>query len=192
MARRLGVFGGAFSPVHIGHLLAARAAAEALRLDQVVFVPTGRSAFAKRLWPDARRLACLRAALKGHPGFCVDARELRRKGVSYTVDTLRALKAEQGEGTRLYFLLGADAALGLASWKEPEALAALATFCIMERPGLSSAERSALKHIGKRFAVAHLVIPQVEVSSSQIRSRLAHHQRIDWLVPEAVRKLLMK
>jgi nicotinate-nucleotide adenylyltransferase len=181
--QRIGLFGGAFNPVHLGHLLAARAAKEALRLDEVVFIPTGAPAFAKDMLPAKTRLRLLRRALQGEKGYSVDLREMERKGTSYTVDTLREMRAERGAKARLFFLLGADAALGLPKWKQAEKALRLAEFIVLQRPGLTRQEQSALRSICKSFNLNRLNIPQVEISSSAIRKDISLGKSIHWLVP---------
>jgi len=182
-SRRIGVFGGAFSPIHLGHLLAARAVKEALDLDEVRFLPTGHPAFPKTgLWPAAQRLRQLKAALKGEPGFVVDSRELRRKGTSYAVDTLEQLKAELGEGTQLFFLIGLDAALHLPKWKAPERLPSLARFCVMTRPGVEL-DQARWRSLKKRFSLKVVHIPEIDISSSEIRKRMAQGKSVRWMVP---------
>jgi nicotinate-nucleotide adenylyltransferase len=180
---RLGLFGGAFNPVHLGHLLAARAAKEALRLDEVVFIPTGAPAFAKDMLPVQLRLKLLRQALKGEKGYSIDTRELKRQGTSFTVDTLREMRAERGAKAHLFFLLGADAALGLPKWKEAEKALRLADFIVLQRPGLTRVEQSALRSICKSFGLNRLNIPQIEMSSSAIRKDISLGKSIHWFVP---------
>jgi len=180
---RLGLFGGAFNPVHLGHLLAARAAKEALRLDEVVFIPTGAPAFAKDMLSTSLRLRLLRQALKGEKGYSIDTREIKRKGTSYTVDTLREMRAERGAKARLFFLLGADAALGLPKWKQAEKALRLADFIVLQRPGLTKAEQSALKSICKEYCLNRLNIPQIDISSSAIRKDISLGKSVRWVVP---------
>jgi nicotinate-nucleotide adenylyltransferase len=179
--RRIGIFGGAFNPVHLGHLLAARAAKEALCLDEVVFIPTGNPAFGKDMLPASQRLRLLRRAVKGEQGYGIDTRELERKGTSYTVDTLAELRKERGAKAHLFFLLGADAALRLPKWKDAEKASRLACFIVLERPGLSKKQGKDLDNICKRFALKRLKIPMIDISSSSIRKDMALGKSVKWL-----------
>lgn len=184
---RVGVFGGSFDPVHVGHLIVAQAVLERLSLDQVRFVPAGRQPFKEGASGhgsgrpagasgDDRR-AMLAAVIAGDPRFVVDDRELRRPGPSYTVDTLRALHAED-PSAELFFLLGADAARHFGQWREPDAVAALATVVVMTRPGVTVPAHPLLRTV--------LDVPAVAVSASAIRARRRDGRSIRYLVPRAV------
>ena len=183
--KRIGIFGGSFNPVHHGHLLAARAAFERLKLDELVFVPCAQSAYGKKLWPAALRLKLLRAALRGAKGFAVSAMEIKRGGVSRSIDTLRAMQARAGKGTKFFLLMGADQALEFPRWKEALELSKLSKICVLERPG---SQKSGLIH--RKYSMQSVGIPKYEISSSEIRTRLKNKLPIDWLVPEAVAKAL--
>src|SRR4051812_20954921 len=116
---KTGILGGTFNPVHLGHLLAARQALESLGLDRILFIPCSRPALKSTggLLPAPLRLKLLKLAVKGEQGFEVDDRELRRGGVSYTVETLRELRAEH-PGEQFHFLLGSDALKDFPLWRE--------------------------------------------------------------------------
>ena len=138
--RRLGVLGGSFDPVHVGHLHAARAAQAAFELEHVLFVPAARPPHkpGRRLAPGADRVAMLRLALAGRPDWSIDALELERGGPSYTIDTVRALPArhELPPGCRLHLVLGWDNLRGLEHWREVRALlAAVQPVVVYRRPG---------------------------------------------------------
>ena len=137
---KLGLYGGSFDPVHLGHLLVAQAALEELGLDKLFFIPAARSPFKpeNQPAPDAVRLQLLRLALAGKTNCDVDDQEIRRGGVSYTVDTLRDY-AKKFPGARLFYLIGADNVSQLTNWREPDELARLAEFAAIPRPGGSSA-----------------------------------------------------
>lgn len=181
----LGVFGGSFDPVHIGHLLVAERAAEAAKLDRVLMVVAARSPFktARRTLPGAERLALLRLAVKDHPVLEASDLELRRGGLSYTIDTLREL-ARRHPSAKLHLILGADSAEGLAGWKSLPEIARLATFVFLGRPG----HRIRVK-MPKQMTVD---APLVEVSSTEIRERLRKGRSIRWRVPEAVERRLLR
>lgn len=178
---RLGIFGGSFDPVHLGHLLVARAAVEELGLDRMFFVPAAHSPFKpeNHAAPGKVRLRLLRLALAGNMRCEVDDEEIRRGGVSYTVDTLRHYSAKF-PGAELFYLIGADNATKLNEWREPAALAELAEFAAVPRPGGSAATFPA------PFRGRTLKGFPFGISSSEIRSRVKAGLPIDHLVPAAV------
>jgi nicotinate-nucleotide adenylyltransferase len=188
--RRIGLFGGTFDPPHVGHLALAEWARERLRLDRVVFMPAGSPPHkrGRPLSAAARRLAMTRLAVRGHPGFEVSALEARRRGPSYTVDTLRALRRAH-PGARLYLLIGADSLDEFDTWHEPEAILELATLAVAARPGARAAPR-AKRHAargGRRAGrVARLGNPGLDVSSTAIRARVRAGRTVRFLVPDAV------
>lgn len=176
---RVGVFGGSFDPVHVGHLIVAAEAHRVLGLDQVRLIPAGRHPH-KADAPAASaadRLAMLRLAVDGDDRFLVDDREIRRPGPSYTVETLRALRSER-PGDQLSLLVGADAAEELPAWREAKDLPALAEVVVLTRPG-SAPPAGPL--------VARVVqVPAIEISASLVRARCRRGESIRYLVPDAV------
>jgi nicotinate-nucleotide adenylyltransferase len=177
---KIGLFGGSFDPVHLGHLLVARAAREELGLDRVMFVPAAQSPF-KPGWPPAPadRLRLLRLALAGETGCRVDDLEIRRGGVSYTIDTLRHF-AEEFSGAELFYLIGADQVAQLPQWREAGELARLAEFAVVPRPGEEAAK------LPPPFRGRPLRGVPVAFSSSEIRSRVKAGLSITHLTPAAV------
>lgn len=171
---RVGVFGGSFDPVHVGHLAIANAALEAERLDRVVFVIARRSPLKEHapVASDADRLAMLVAATKDEPRFAVSRIELDREGPSYTVDTLEALRVE-GE---LFLILGSDAAADLGRWRMPERIRELATLLVARRPGAPDPAP------GTRVFDA----PCLDISSRELRERRARGRSLRYLVPDEV------
>jgi nicotinate-nucleotide adenylyltransferase len=178
---KLGLFGGSFDPVHLGHLLVARAAVEELGLDRLVFIPAAQSPFKadSRHAPGAERLRWLRLALAGEAGCEVDDSEIRRGGISYTVDTLRDY-AQRFPAAELSYLIGADNVAKLPEWREPAALAGLAEFVVLPRPGQAELAFPA------PFRGRYLRGFPLGVSSSQIRARVQAGLPVDQLVPPAV------
>ncbi len=181
MALRIGINGGSFDPVHNAHLLVAQAAMEELSLDRLIFVPAAQSPFK----PDAKpapakeRLRLLRLALAGHAEYELDEAEIRRGGVSYTIDTVRELR-ERNPAAELFYLVGADHAATLPKWKAADELAKLIQFVAVPRPGLPAVEWPA------PFRGVALKGFPLGVSSSEIRARVRAGLRIDLLVPGAV------
>ena len=178
---KIGIYGGSFDPVHLGHLLVAQAAIEELELDRLFFIPAAQSPFKpeNKPAPDAVRLQLLRLALAGKNNYEIDEQEIRRGGISYTVDTLRDY-AKKFSGAELFYLIGADNAPKLNEWREPAELARLAEFVSIPRPGGTTPVfpppfRGRLLR-GFPFAV----------SSSEIRARVKTGLPIEYLVPAAV------
>ena len=178
---KLGLFGGSFDPVHLGHLLVAQAAVEELGLDRLIFIPAAKSPFKpeNEMVPGAIRLQLLRLALAGRTNCEVDDQEIRRGGVSYTVDTLREY-AKRFPQAELFYLIGADNAAKLNEWREAGELAKLAQFVAVPRPGGATASFPPL------FRGRTLKGFPFGVSSSQIRARLKAGLPIDLLVPPFV------
>ncbi len=181
LLKRLGILGGSFDPVHIGHLLVARAAREELRLERMFFVPAAQSPFKPDRQPTlaGERLRLLRLALAGDTDCEVDDQEIRRGGVSYTVETVRDY-ARRFPGADLFYLIGADNVEHLPKWRESAELARLARFAAVPRPGEPEVRfptpfRGETLH-GFPFAV----------SSSDIRKRVKAGASIEHLVPPAV------
>ena len=179
--QNIGVFGGSFDPVHLGHLLVAQAAREELELARLYFVPTAQSPFKPEGAATApnERLRLLRLALAGETWCEIDEQEIKRGGVSYTIDTIRDY-AGRIAGARLFYLIGADNVAQLAKWREADELARLAEFVVIPRPGEPEAP------FPSPFRGRKLKAFPLGVSSSQIRARARAGQRIDHLVPEMV------
>jgi nicotinate-nucleotide adenylyltransferase len=178
---RLGLYGGSFDPVHLGHLLVAQAAREELGLDRLFFIPAAQSPFKPdvRLTVATTRVQLLRLALAGEVAVEIDEQEIRREGVSYTIDTLRDYRRRFPEA-ELCWLIGADHVATLPQWREAEALAALAEFVVIPRPG------DAVVPLPAPFRGRTLRGFPLGVSASQIRARVKAGLSIRHLVPEAV------
>ena len=187
--RSLGILGGTFNPPHIGHLVCAQEARVQLALDRVVLMPVHTPPHKEALddpGPDVR-LALCRAAAAEDEELEVATLELDRGGPSYTVDTLRALH-DSREGDDLTFIVGGDMASSLPSWREPEAVLELARVAVAEREEhrrQEIAERlGALRGAAER--VVFFTMPRLDISSSDVRRRIAEGRPIRWLVPGAV------
>ncbi|MHB1307128.1 MAG: nicotinate (nicotinamide) nucleotide adenylyltransferase [Limisphaerales bacterium] len=178
---RLGLFGGSFNPVHLGHLLVAQAALEELDLDRLFFIPAARSPFkpGQVLAPPAARVRLLRLALAGWKRCEVDTQELGRGGISYTIDTARDL-ARRFPGAELFWLIGADHLPTLPTWREAESLAELLEFVVVPRPGPSSEAPP------PSFRVRSLTGFPAAISASEIRARIQAGKPVDLLVTPAV------
>lgn len=181
MPMKLGLFGGSFDPVHLGHLLVARAALEEVGLDRLYFIPASQSPFkpGRQLTPGPLRARLLRLALAGWTQCEVDEQELQRGGISYTIETVRQY-ARRFPDAQLFYLIGADHVTSLPGWREAGELARLVEFVVIPRPGEVTAPFPApfRGRVLKGFPVA--------VSSSDIRARVRAGLPIEPLVPAAV------
>jgi nicotinate-nucleotide adenylyltransferase len=178
---KLGLFGGSFDPVHLGHLLVAQAVIEELGLERLFFIPAAQSPFkpGSRTAPASARLQLLRLALAGKTNCEIDDQEIRRGGVSYTIDTLRDY-AKRFPGAELFYLIGADHVSHLPEWRAPEELARLAEFVVIPRPGEAAAD------FPVPFRGRWLKGFPLAVSSLEIRARLKAGLTIENLVPPFV------
>ncbi len=157
----------------------------------MLFVPTGRPAFKqdRPVTAGKVRLAMVAAAVAGNPAFAVSALEVERPGITYAVDTLRELR-EELPGVELVFIVGADAALTLPRWHESAELGRLAMFAAATRPGFELGEEALRVLRERRFDVRPFVVPGIDISSSELRQRVAEGRTIRYLVPEAVREII--
>lgn len=196
---RIGLFGGSFDPVHHGHLLLAQDALEQLNLDHLVFIPAAINPHKIDAAPHASqelRLEMLREAIRVQPRFSVDPQELEREGPSFTIDTV-ATYCRRFAGARLFLLLGEDNLPKLHSWHEFEKLRELVAFVSFGRGSPSEAagtqaplERlDRLERSGQRLAIERLS-RKIDISSTEIRTRVAKGLPIQYLVPESVRLLI--
>lgn len=184
---RVGVFGGTFDPPHVGHLLLATDAREALRLDHLIFIPTGAQPFKVETPPVASagdRLEMVRLAVADDANYAVDDAEISRKGLSYTVDTLEHLAA-RFRGAELFLLMGQDALAGFPQWRNPGRIRELATLAVMERSG----DRGPRIEVAAEGVVT-VSTRRVDVSSTEIRERLRAKKSIKGFVPESVERFI--
>ena len=183
----IGIYGGSFDPPHIGHLILAECAREALSLDRVLFVPAWVSPFKEgetRL-PAGLRAEMVQLAISGNNHFDGEYWEVHREQVSYTIDTLRHIRKHH-PGDSLYLLMGSDTYRDFPAWKEPEEIISLVTLAVAQRPG----HQAPLDL--HRFGTAAVTfnMPLVDVSSSDIRSRVRDGRSIQYLVPWTVKTFI--
>lgn len=212
---RVGVFGGSFNPIHLGHLLLADEILERLALDQVLFVPAGRPPHkpAGDLAPASHRYAMTKLAIQGHPRFSVSDLEITRQGPSYTVDTLRALRQSAGPGDEFFLLVGSETFLDLLTWKDSLALAQLARLVVIPRVGTAfdpdgREARKILQEIGQERWVrvpAEGSLPalplkgallvsatSLSISASDLRRRAREGRSLSYRVPESVSAYMLE
>lgn len=188
----IGVLGSAFNPPHLGHLALAQEALWQLGLDEVILVPTGQAPH-KRIADDPGRelrLAMTRLAAADDSRFSVSTLEVERDGPSYTYETLELLAKDRGD-RELVFVMGADAAVGLESWREPRRVTELARLAVARRAGISEADvAAALRSLDAGGRATMLEMPQFGVSSSAVRERAAAGRPLRYLVPEPVARFI--
>jgi nicotinate-nucleotide adenylyltransferase len=184
---RLGILGGTFDPIHVGHLAVAKGAIECARLERVLFVPSAQPPHRAAALASAEdRLAMTKLAVEGEPSLEVSDVEVRRGGRSYTVDTLNELRRAHPDD-ELFLILGWDAARLFRTWHEPERVAALASVVIVDRPGVGQPDLSELAGIGLDPArVIKCHFPTPDVSGSALRRAVAARQPVTGQVPPAV------
>ncbi len=184
---RIGILGGTFDPIHHAHLAIADEARVVLGLDQVVFVPAAQQPFKSQPWSSApHRLAMVTAAIASNPYFLVSELELQRPGPSYTADTVESLH-DIYPNASLWFILGADALQGLPRWHAIERLARLTRFAVVGRPGiaLDLAEIEAAQPLLQQ-RIDRIAGPQLDISSTELRARVAAGLPLRYLVPDSV------
>ncbi len=205
---RLGIFGGTFNPIHMGHLITAEQVREAFDLDRMLFVPSARPPHkpSPDLIDGVHRLEMARLAVCDHPRFDVSAIEHERSGRSYSVETVEAFRREWGREASLYFVLGIDAFLEIGTWREPKRLFELCNFVISSRPGfpfdqahqvlsdiLGTTPPADARSIGLphgRTLWFHAVLP-IGISSTLIRNRLQRGHSVKYLLPGPVESYIL-
>jgi nicotinate-nucleotide adenylyltransferase len=217
LPRKLGLLGGSFNPIHNGHLTIARLVRDQLRLDQVLFIPTGDPPHKRdgSLAPAKDRYEMVRLALAGTPSFHLSDMELRRSGKSYSIDTIRELQRQFGFSTELYFLIGLDAFLDLPNWKEPIELLHACRFVVVPRPGqsfrslanmpllpaldaqtLTQLDAGTLSQLDiampSRGGIICLPIPRCSISSSEIRQRIRQRTTQANMLPPPVESYILQ
>lgn len=190
--QRIGIFGGSFDPIHHGHLIMAESFRESMHLDSVVFLPAYVSPFKTETTPtnDKHRVEMLQLAICGNDSFRLDDREIQRGGVSYTVDSLRAMHAEL-PAADFYMLIGSDSLVGFDRWREPHAVLSLAHLVVAHRGGWGDPAWDDLARVASPEQLSAvksriLDVPQIEIASRDLRRRVREGRTIRYMVPAAV------
>ena len=195
----IGILGGTFDPIHHGHLRIALDAIEGLALSEVRLIPLAQAVHREQPVANTQqRLEMLQLAIRNHPLYTLDDREIRRGGPSYMIDTLASLK-EDLPGEALCLLLGSDAFNGLMRWRDPEGILRLANLAVLQRPGYQLPQDDALRQLTRRHqaattdlnhhaagGIAFLDVTQLEIAASDIRKRVRAGRDPAWLMPQAV------
>ena len=187
--RKIGILGGTFDPIHMGHLVLAEQAREKFQLERVIFIPSASPPHKteQELSLAIHRFEMTKLALEGNSFFSVSDIELKREGLSYTVETLRKLK-ELYENSEIYFLTGSDVLGEITTWKDPEEIYKLARIVIGVRPGFDKFDPE--DHFAKKSSIAR--ITGVDISSTQIREKVRKGESIKYLVPSKVEEYIKK
>ncbi len=184
------MLGGTFDPIHLAHLLMAEAAREQLGLDQVLFMPAPQPwrKAGRPITPVEHRLTMVRLAVAGNPYFDVSTLELMREGPTYTADTLATLHTQFGRGTTLHFILGGDALHDLPNWHKPQEIVELARLAVTARAGSTMPDLAAIEACvpGVAAAIERVDMPAMEISSTNIRQRVAEGRSLRYLTPPEV------
>lgn len=188
--KKIGIFGGTFDPVHTGHMIIAEAVLEQANLDAIIFIPSARPPhkYYELMFDAKRRFKMLSEAVKNNPNFFVSDIEMNRKGPSYTVDTIREIKAQLTSETEIVFIIGKDSLYEMEMWKNPHALVEECTILVADRyctekrdiPGWLQAKIEIVK------------APLIDISSSAIRQKIRDGKSIRYLVPDVVEKEIKK
>jgi nicotinate-nucleotide adenylyltransferase len=189
---RVGVFGGTFDPIHLGHLILAEQCREQARLDQVLFVPAALPPHKQQqpLTPFSHRVEMLALAVSGHPPFRIEEMEKDRPGPSYTVDTLAELR-RQRPGDELFFMIGSDSLHDMPLWHEPKRILEMVTLLVVARadwPTFSAREFEASLQFSHDFPLRYQVVeaPLITLSSRDIRRRISEKRSVRYMIPRAV------
>lgn len=189
LKERLGILGGSFDPVHHGHLVAAEEAHHQLGLDRVLFVPAGSPPHkpGHPISPAHHRLRMIELAIAGKPHLATSRVDLDRPGLCYTLDTLRLLRSEWGPDPTLYFIEGGDSLADILTWHQPEQILDLCELAVVRRPGVKI-DLPRLEHRlpGLTDRIHWVLMPWLEISSSDLRMRVQEGRSISYLMPAAV------
>lgn len=189
MAKRLGIFGGSFNPIHIGHLVIAEAAWQEFHLEKVIFIPTADTPNKAMYHINKHmRYKMVELAIEDNPHFFISPIEMERDGPSYTVDTIRQLKKEEPEGTEFYFIAGTDAVADLPTWKYNRELMETCDFICASRPGDEDKIKQSVRYFGSLGLqkIHFLRTPELEISSTILRGLIRSDRSVRYLMPDRV------
>ncbi|MGE4588352.1 MAG: nicotinate-nucleotide adenylyltransferase [Acidaminococcaceae bacterium] len=192
--KRIGIIGGSFDPIHKGHLETAEFVYQQLGLEKIIFIPAyiAPHKIGMEYALAEHRYQMTLLAIQDNPHFCVSDIELKRKGVSYTYDTIAALHEYYGDGYELYFIIGADSVAELDTWIKVREIMALCTFVAATRPGFAPEVKKVIEYFGElgRTKIKWLNTPEMDISSTDIRQRVQDNCSITGLVPAQVEEYI--
>lgn len=193
---RIGLMGGTFDPIHLGHLVTAEAVRNEFDLERILFIPAGcpPHKLNEKVTDARHRYLMTLLATASNPYFSVSAIELERSGPSFTIDTVRSLVKEYGETAELYFITGADAFVELDTWNDIDELLTLCHFVAATRPGIEYSMDRVLAHFApeSRSRIHRLTTPELAISATDIRKRVQDHRSIRYIVPDHVVQYIAK
>ena len=193
--KRVGIFGGTFDPIHMGHLIVAETIMDEFHLDKVVFIPAAvpPHKLDKQISPAKHRYMMTMLATCSNPRFQVSDMEMHRQGPSYSRDTLAQLLEEHGRDTEFYFIVGADSVENLHTWNRIDELLTMCHFIGASRPGCMPDMEKIAQRFGSLVEKIHcLETPELEISSTEIRHRVGQKRTIRYIVPETVEQYIYK
>ena len=196
MKKRVGIMGGTFNPIHLGHLIIAEAAYEAYNLDEVLFVPSGVSYMKDQseILDAKKRVHMTGLAIEDNPHFALSTIEIDRDGNSYSYETLETLR-KQNPNTEYFFLVGSDTLFALETWKHPEILLPSCTILVAVRDGVPMEKmQEHAKYLEEKFggSIQLLTTPNIEISATDIRNRLSQNRNVKYFVPDTVLDFINK
>lgn len=192
--KKIGIIGGSFDPIHNGHLKTAEFVYQQLGLEKMIFIPAfiAPHKIGMEYAPAEHRYQMTLLATQDNPHFCVSDIELKRKGVSYTYDTIAALHEYYGDGYDLYFIIGADSVAELDTWTKVREIMGLCSFVAATRPGFAPEVQKVIKYFGElgKTKIKWLNTPEMDISSTDIRQRVQDNCSINGLVPAEVEEYI--
>lgn len=199
MAKRIGLYGGTFDPIHMGHLIVAESVADLARLDRILFLPSSDPPHKKSegITPGEVRAQMVAAAIVGNPRFALDRFDLDRAGPTFTIDTVRHFAAALGSGTDIAWIIGADSLTEISSWRDAGDLIDSCEVLTAARPGWEQPDWDGLSRaLGEsrveRLRRGVLATPLLEIAASEIRGRIRSGRSIRYLVPESVEDIIRR
>ena len=193
---KIGIMGGTFDPIHLGHLATAESVRELFVLDEILFIPAARPPhkLARHVTDEHHRLAMTTLATHSNKFFRVSDMELKRTGLSYTLDTMNELHEQFGTTTELFFIIGADSLVDLSKWHEAKKLVERSHFIATTRPGVDVDFSATEKFFGSAASehIHRVTTPAIEISSTEIRERVKSGRSIKYLVPEVVEEYILR
>ncbi len=192
---RVGILGGTFDPIHLGHLIVAEEVRVRLEVPKILFIPAGNPWLRRGpVAPAGHRLEMVRLAIKSNPFFELSSLEVQRPGPTYTVDTLTELRERFGEDAEFYFIIGPDALVELPKWKQPGRLIELCWLVGVKRPGAQEVKLEELERAIPGLTSRLILVdePQIGISSTEIRERVTRGLSIRYLVPEEVQDYIYR
>ncbi len=193
--RRIGILGGTFDPIHTGHLMTADYVMQQLALELVIFIPTGNPPHKSGRVASAHdRYIMTILATSDNPDFRVSDIEVKREGLSYTIDTLQLLREQYGQETEFYFIVGTDATAEIPSWENAHGLLEYCHFVAATRPGFASSVEKVIDFFGEagKHSIHQIDTPELEISSTDIRNRVRGGRSFKYIVPGSVELYIKK